>query len=70
MLCNPCGNLTSEKGIEIRKQMNVDVESVFGDIKWNQGYRRFKLRGKEKVKVEMGLVSISHNLKKLALAIN
>jgi transposase len=63
-------NLTSEKGIELRKQRNVDVEPVFGDIKWNQGYRRFKLRGKEKVKVEMGLVSISHNLKKLALSIN
>jgi len=64
------GNLTSEKGIELRKQRNVDVEPVFGDIKWNHGYARFKLRGKEKVNVEMGLLSIAHNLKKLSLTIN
>ena len=64
------GNLTSEKGIELRKQRNVDVEPVFGDIKWNHGYARFKLRGKEEVNVEMGLLSIAHNLKKLSLTIN
>lgn len=63
-------NLTSEKGVKLRKQRNVDVEPVFGDIKWNQGYRRFKLRGNEKINVEMGLLSISHNLKKFTLAIN
>lgn len=63
-------NLTSEKGVKLRKQRNVDVEPVFGDIKWNQGYGRFKLRNKEKVNVEIGLLSISHNLKKMALTIN
>ncbi len=63
-------NLTSKKGIELRKQRNVDVEPVFGDIKWNQGYARFRLRGKEKVNVEVGLLSIAHNLKKLSLSIN
>lgn len=63
-------NLSSEKGIKFRKQRNTDVEPVFGDIKWNQGYARFRLRGKEKVNVEMGLLSISHNIKKLSLAIN
>lgn len=63
-------NLRSEKGIELRKQRNVDVETVFGDIKWNHGYRRFSLRGKEKVNVEMGLLSIAHNLRKVALTIN
>jgi len=63
-------NLTSEKGIEIRKQRNVDVEPVFGDIKWNSGYRRFRLRGKEKVYTEICLLSIAHNCKKIALAIN
>lgn len=63
-------NLTSEKGVELRKQRNVDVEPVFGDIKWNMGYRRFRLRGLKKVNVEIGLISISHNLKKIALKIN
>jgi hypothetical protein len=63
-------NLTSDKGIELRKQRNVDVEPVFGDIKWNSGYKRFRLRGKQKVAIEMGLLSMAHNIKKIALAIN
>jgi len=63
-------NLTSKKGIKLRKKRNVDIEPVFGDIKWNNGYGRFRLRGKDKVNVEMGLLSISHNLKKFALLIN
>jgi transposase len=63
-------NLTSQKAIELRKQRNADVEPVFGDIKHNQSYRRFRLRGKQKVNIEMGLLSMSHNLKKLALLIN
>lgn len=63
-------NLTSEKGIQLRKQRNIDVEPVFGDIKFNQGYGRFRLRGSQKVNVEMGLLSISHNIKKLSLAVN
>ena len=63
-------NLTSEKGIELRRQRNVDVEPVFGDIKWNHGYARFRLRGKEKVNVEIGLLGIAHNLKKMSLTIN
>ena len=63
-------NLRSEKGIELRRQRNVDVEPVFGDIKWNHGYARFRLRGKEKVNVEIGLLGIAHNLKKMSLTIN
>ena len=63
-------NLTSEKGMELRKQRNVDVEPVFGDIKWNHGFRRFRLRGKAKVSVEVGLLSIAHNLRKFSLTIN
>jgi len=58
-------NLHSEKGIELRKQRNVEVESVFGNIKWNYGYRRFLLRGLEKVNIEIGLLSIAHNLRKM-----
>jgi transposase len=58
-------NLTSAKGIELRKQRNTEPETVFGDIKWNSDYTRFILRGKEKVKTEMGLLSIAHNIKKI-----
>lgn len=63
-------NLTSPLGQELRKRRNVDVESVFGDIKHNQGFRRFNLRGLEKVNTEFGLVAIAHNIKKLTAMIN
>ncbi|OGN09962.1 MAG: hypothetical protein A3J46_04500 [Candidatus Yanofskybacteria bacterium RIFCSPHIGHO2_02_FULL_41_11] len=42
-----------------------DVEPVFGDIKRNMGFRRFNLREKRKCEVELGLVSLAHNLKKI-----
>lgn len=63
-------NLASDYGIMLRKKRGVDVESVFGDIKMNQGYRRFRLRGKGKVNVEFGLLSMAHNVKKIALTIH
>ena len=63
-------NLTSERGIELRKRRSIDVEPPFGDIKFNQGYQRLRLRGKEKVNIEFGLLSIAHNTKKLAIVNN
>lgn len=59
-------NLDSEKGLEMRSKRPVEVESAFGDIKGNFGVRRFLLRGLEKVKVEWGLYSIGHNMRKVA----
>ena len=56
--------LLSEEGIKYRKQRSVDVESVFGQIKHNKGFRRFLHRGLEKVDIEFGLVAIAHNLQK------
>jgi transposase len=58
--------LTSEEGISHRKQRATDVEAVFGNIKQNKGFRRFMLRGKEKVTTEFGLIAIAHNLMKKA----
>jgi len=63
-------NLLSPEGIFLRKQRNVDVETVFGDIKQNQGFRKFNLRGYEKVNVEFGLIALAHNLKKIRKLIN
>lgn len=59
-------NLLSEQGKLLRIQRNVEVESVFGHIKHNMRFRRFHLRGLEKVKTEWGLVCIAHNMRKLA----
>ena len=61
-------NLDSEKGLEMRSKRPVEVESTFGDIKGNFGVRRFLLRGLEKVKIEWGLYSIGHNMRKMAVA--
>ncbi len=58
--------LTSERGIKYRSQRPVDVEAVFGIIKGNRNYRKFLLRGLEKVEIETGLLSLAHNLGKLA----
>lgn len=60
-------NLESPKGVELRKQRSVEIESCFGDIKHNMGFRRFHLRGIKKVKTEITIVSMAHNLRKLQL---
>jgi transposase len=59
-------NLESEEGQRLRFRRGIEVEAVFGLIKHNMKFRRFLLRGKEKVKVEWGLISMAHNMKKLA----
>ena len=58
--------LLSEQGTALRKQRSIDVETVFGRIKQDWGFRRFLLRGLEKVKTEWGLLCIAHNIAKLA----
>ena len=60
-------NLLSEQGVELRKKRAVDVETPFGNIKQNMGYRRFLLRGKKKVEIEWGLLCMAHNMRKLAV---
>lgn len=59
--------LTSEKGVERRSQ-RYEVEATIGNIKENKKFRRFLLRGMEKVSVEFGLVAIAHNINRLAMA--
>lgn len=61
--------LLSPEGIAHRKQRCWDVEAVFGNIKHNMNFKRFMLRGIEKVETEIGLIAMAHNLKKLTLAI-
>jgi len=60
--------LCSEEGIRRRKQRGVDVEPAIGNIKSNHGFRRFLLRGNEKVEIETGLLSLAHNLRKRTAA--
>lgn len=58
-------NLTSPEGERLRGARSTEVETVFGHVKHNLGFRRFHLRGMEKVKTEWGLVCIAHNMQKM-----
>ena len=57
--------LRSEEGIRKRKKRCHDVEPIFANWKQNKHFRRFRLRGKEKVTLEIGLIALAHNLQKL-----
>jgi len=57
--------LEDERYVELKKQRSVEVETVFGQIKGNQGYRRFLLRGMAKVSTEWGLLALGYNLKQI-----
>jgi transposase len=60
-------NLKSSLGLEMRSRRSIEVEAVFGRLKQNWGFRRFMLRGLEKVNTEWGLLSIAHNIAKVAV---
>jgi transposase len=56
--------LTSEEGLRHRSKRPCDVEAVFGNLKNNKGFKRFLLRGIDKVEIEVGLLAIAHNMAK------
>jgi len=58
--------LLSEEGIRHRGKRCIEPEAVFGQIKHNHQWNRFRLRGLEKVNIEFTLVAIAHNLRKWA----
>ncbi|MFA7180551.1 MAG: IS1182 family transposase [Bacteroidales bacterium] len=60
------GLLTSERGLMHRSKRPIEPEAVFGQIKYNCGFKRFSLRSLPKVSVEFGLVALAHNLRKYA----
>jgi transposase len=59
--------LVSDQGRRLRSRRGVEVETVFGRIKQDWGFRRFTLRGMDKVRIEWGLLCIAHNIAKLAI---
>ena len=58
--------LDSEEGLRHRSMRPIEPEAVFGQIKFDHGFKRFRLRSLEKVSVEFGLVALAHNLRKYA----
>ena len=57
-------NIRSEKGILNRQIRSIQTEGHFGDIKENDGFRRFNYRTAEKVYKEFMLYAIGRNINK------
>ena len=57
--------LQTKAGKTLYAQRKQTIEPVFGIIKEAMGFRRFLLRGLEKVRLEWTLVTLSYNLKRL-----
>lgn len=55
-----------EEKAALYARRKVEAESVFGHIKGNRSFRRFSLRGLDKVHVEFGIVALAHNILKVA----
>lgn len=58
--------LASNEGRKIYRKRKFTVEPVFGNIAFNLGIRGFMLRGLRKVRGEVSLICIVHNLIKIA----
>ncbi|MFT6333508.1 MAG: hypothetical protein ACI86M_000652 [Saprospiraceae bacterium] len=57
--------LKTDKGKSIYRKRKMTVEPVFGIIKEIMGFRRFSLRGEQKIKGEWTLICSAYNLKRL-----
>jgi len=56
-----------KQGKALRRELVAEVETVFGQIKHHQRFRRFVLCRLEKTIIELGLLCLAHNIKKLAI---
>ena len=57
--------LTSERGLYHRSMRPVEPEAVFGQIKYDGGFKRFRYRGSALTSAEFATVAIAHNIKKM-----
>lgn len=57
--------LTSEEGVKHRGRRCIEPESVFGQIKSNMAYRRFRHFGKDKITMDFSFFATAFNIKKL-----
>ena len=58
--------LTSEKGLKHRSKRPIEPEAVFGQMKNDMHYKRFRHFGKDKVTMDFAFFAIAFNIKKLA----
>ena len=57
--------LTSAEGLKRRGRRPIEPEAVFGQIKANKQYRRFRHVGSEFVNMDFGILAIAFNIGKL-----
>ena len=57
--------LTSEEGLKHRGRRCIEPEAVFGQMKFNMAYRRFRHFGKDKVSMDFAFFAIAFNIKKM-----
>jgi transposase len=57
--------METDEAKEVYRLRKQTVEPIIGNIKQNLGFREFLLKGLEKVKIEVNLMSIAHNLQKI-----
>lgn len=57
--------LTSQEGVRQRGRRCIEPEAVFGQMKYNMAYRRFRHFGKDKVTMDFAFFAIAFNIKKM-----
>lgn len=57
--------LTSEEGLTHRSKRPIEPEAVFGQMKYNMAYRRFRHFGLDKVTMDFAFFAIAFNIKKM-----
>ena len=67
--CKARERLTSEEGIRQRGRRCIEPEAVFGQIKYDMAYKRFRHFGKDKVTMDFAFFAIAFNLKKMCARI-
>jgi len=57
--------LTSEKGLKHRSNRPIEPEAVFGQMKYDMQYKRFRHFGKDKVNMDFAFFATAFNIKKM-----
>ena len=57
--------LISEKGLGHRSKRPIEPEAVFGQMKYDMQYKRFRHFGKDKVTMDFAFFAIAFNIKKM-----
>ena len=57
--------LTSEEGLRHRSRRSIEPEAVFGQMKANKHYKRFRHFGEEKITMDFAIFAIAFNIGKM-----